>query len=607
MVDSRSFGSRFLISRLAPLFLAENQRERIVAGKTGDPTPEEIQQSIVKMLTCKTRGPKRRQDRISHGQISFGDLARTIAAKWKAIDPKLKAIYNHYAAQEKVRYKKEVVIWKEKKEKEHDAALAAKQNSFLTSSSTFNDSLGSVSSSVTSISTSMASYNLSESISSLRGDAHTQLNDDVVQRQQDILRQQMGFIDNKPHGRMNGGGNDVPGEISKSNLGGGGDTMSSHEFFPRPIGGNGKAGGMTLMGSNNSGDMNAGEDFHRGGSFLDSSLQHHSQQQQQNLNKEHLLLQLQQQQLQHLQQLQKARNESGRLSNMKTTDTVSAFLNSVQASKMNGNRSREYPPPSLRSPKRSSPNEVMRDQFKDVPNNSKQILQDQFKELEGITLELNRLKEEERQMQEKIQENMQRSNTNMWSGNDNGFGTSNNNNNVTPSVTTSGDYDASESFMSLNDTGNNFSSREMGSSLHSTFDRDVEDRQRIPVRRSRSGDTSIYRGQSLMGARRDRSQMRLPRRHSMFGLGDTGGGVSTTSAGFSPTPNSYTFGQHNPIGDMLSNHDDRRDSLAGLLQLDDTNQRRQQQQEQQEPSLATLLQDGAANDMGSLFNMDLHD
>mmetsp|Transcript_25307 Transcript_25307/g.59243 ORF Transcript_25307/g.59243 Transcript_25307/m.59243 type:complete len:284 (-) Transcript_25307:7-858(-) len=208
----------------------QNQRERIVAGKTGDPTPEEIHQSIIKMLTSKTRGPKRRQDRISHGQISFGDLARTIAAKWKAINPKLKAIYNHYAAQEKVRYKKEVVIWKEKKEKE----LAANQNSLLTSSSTFNDSLASMSSSATSMSTSMTSYNMSESINSLRGDAPVQLNDDVVQRQQNILRQQMGFIDNKSLGRMNEGGHDVPREISKSDLGGS-DNIGSHEVFPPPI------------------------------------------------------------------------------------------------------------------------------------------------------------------------------------------------------------------------------------------------------------------------------------------------------------------------------------------------------------------------------------
>jgi len=591
----------------------QNQRERIVGGKTGDPTPEEIHQSIIKMLTSKTRGPKRRQDRISHGQISFGDLARTIAAKWKAINPKLKAVYNHYAAQEKVRYKKEVVIWKEKKEKE----LAANQNSLLTSSSTFNDSLASMSSSATSMSTSMTSYNMTESINSLRGDAPVQLNDDVVQRQQNILRQQMGFIDNKSLGRMNEGGNDVPREISKADLGGSGsENIGSHEFFPRPIGGNGKAGGMTMLGSNNSNVMNTGEDFNRGGSFLDSTLQQHSQQQQQNLNKEHLLLQLQQQQLQQLQQLQQARNESSRLSNMKTTDTVSTFLNSVQASKMNGNQSREYPPPSLTTSSTSKPNQMMQDFFNDDPKKSEQIIQDQIKELEGITSELKRLKEQERQMQEKIQENMQRSNANMWSGNDNNrYG--NSNNNVTPSVTTSGNYDSSKTYMSLNDTGDNFSSRNVGSSLRSTFDADIDDRQRIPVRRSRKGDTSvyrIYRGISSGGARGDPSHQRQPRRHSMFGTGDTGLG---NNAVFSPNPNSYTFGQRNPNESILpgrqrhqpqNNHDDRRDSLAGLLQLDDNNQRRRrQQQQQQEPSLATLLQDGAANDLGSLFNMDLQD
>jgi len=577
----------------------QNQRERIVAGKTGDPTPEEIQQSIIKMLTSKTRGPKRRQDRVSHGQISFGDLARTIAAKWKAIDPKLKAIYNHYAAQEKVRYKKEVVIWKEKKEREHDAQLKAKQNSFLTSSSTFNESLVSVSSSVTSMSTSMNSYNMTESINSLRSDPHMQVNDDVVQRQQNILRQQLGFIDSKPQARMDAGGNDIPREIPKSDL---------SEFFPRPIGGNGNAGSMNMMGSNNSNDMNTTE----GGSFLDSSLQQHSQQQQQNLNKEHLLLQLQQQQLQQLQQLQQARNETGRLSNMKTTDAVTSFLNSVQASKMNGNSRRDHPPPSL-SPPKSDSNQILNNQFNDLSNNSTQILQDQFKELEDITLELNRLKEQERQMQEKIQENMQRSD--MWSGNDNG---SRNSYNTTPSLTTnrtSGNYDSSEYSMSLNDTVH---TSHTGSSLRSAFDRDIDDRHRS-VRRSRSGDTRIYKEQStgLGDVGRDSSQQRQPqRRHSMVGPGDTG--AENNSVGFSPAPNSYAFGtgQQNTDSGMSNgpqlqsrqnNHDGRSDSFAGMLRLDGTNNQRRQPQPQETHSLANLLQDGSGNGFGSIFNMDLQD
>jgi len=590
----------------------QNQRERIVAGKTSDPTPEEIQASIIKMLTSKTRGPKRRQDRVSHGQISFGDLARTIAAKWKAIDPKLKAVYNHYAAQEKVRYKKEVVIWKEKKEREHDAAQAGKQGSFLTSSSTFNDSLGSVSSSVTSLSTSMASYNLSESINSLRCDPHMQMNDDVIQRQQDILRQQMGFIDSKPQARVNGGGNDVPREIPRSNLSA--DNIGSREFFPRPIAGNGNAGGMGMMGYNNSNEMSTSDNSNRSGSFLDSNLQQQQQnqlqqQQQQNLNKEHLLLQLQQKQLQQLQQLQKARNETGRLSNIKTTDAVSTFINSVQASKMNGNSNQDYPPPSLTSQQRSNSNQMHRNQFNDAPNNSKQILQDQFKELEGITQELNRLKQQERQMQEKIQEKMQRTNGNMWQGNDNGYG---NSYNATPSVTRSSNYDSSEFNMSLNDTvhaGN--------SSIRSTFD---DDRQRNPVRRSRSGDTSIYRGQSTgSSVRRDRSQQHQPRRHSMFGS-DTGGNNGEV---FAPAPASYTYGMRNDgvMGQQYSNADmsqgfqhqrqnnpdNRRDSLGALLALDETNQRQhqQQQQQQQTQNLANMLQHGTNHDIGSIFNMNM--
>jgi len=634
----------------------QNHRERIVAGKTGDPTPEEIQTSIIKMLTSKTRGPKRRQDRVSHGQISFGDLARAIAAAWKTIDPKLKVVYNHYAGQEKIRYKKEVMIWKEKKEREHDAARAAKHSSFMTSSSTFNDSVVSMSSSVTSMSTSMASsYNLSESINSLRGDISMQMNDDVVQRQQDILRQQMGFIDSKPQARAGGGGSDVPKEIPKSNLGVGGNDQ---EFFPRPIGRNGNVGGMNMnmMGSDKSDNLNPIDGSNQVGSFLDSNLHLHSQQQQLHLNKEQLLLQLQQQQLQQLQQLQQARIETGRLSNVKTTDTVSTFLNSVQTSKMNGRSNREYPTPSLTAQTRSNPsntNQMHRDQFNEVSNNSKQILRNQFKELEGITLELDRLKEQEQQMQDKIKEHMQTTNANMWANNDSGLG---NTFNGTPPVTTSGNYNNSTEFStSLNDTDNNFSSSGVGSSLSSIFDREIDDKQRIPVRRSRSGDTSVYRGRptvsdGMSAARREKSKLRQPRRHSMFGSGDTDGGINNTD--LSSLANSVYSGIQNDGGmrhqsfnaggmyqghqhqqqQQQNNHGSCTNSISALLQLEDSHttsklidevgrssewrhqqyHRRQeemmQQQQQKLQTLDQLVQEGpGGHDIGSIFNMDLHD
>jgi len=659
----------------------QNQRERIVAGKTGDPTPEEIQQSVIKMLTSKTRGPKRRQDRVSHGQISFGDLARAIAAKWKEIDPKLKAIYNHYAAQEKIRYKKEVVIWKEKKEREHDAAMSAKQNNNFSGSisSSFNDSMASMSSSVTSLSASFTnSYNLSESINSLQNAGNgisgagvsMQLNDDVVQRQQNILRQQMGFIDSKlpAQGGGGGGGNDMP-----NGLGRGGDNGFS---FPRPIGGDGTARSMFMLADDTSNQNN-------NHSMLESNLQRRNQQQEQFNRKEQLLLELQQQQLQQLQQLQQARLETSRLSNMKTTDTSNTFMDSIKLTKMNsaaGNNYREYLPPSLaaqRTPTISNSKHIGRHPNNDI-SKSKHLLQEQFKELEDITVQLNRLKEQERQMQQKIKEHQHGSNSNGINGNGingnvmngngingnvmngngingNGMGGNGMNNNGmnsngmnnngmwadnmslratfndTSSGTTSSNYN-SAAFQDHNNHGTGGIS-----SLFSTFDADINDTQRKSVRRSRSGDVNLYRGNSntsnpLDGNSMERNlERQQPRRHSMLGAEN----VNNDYTGFSSVPNSFNFGpkgqggmqQQNPgdIGIQQNrqqhqgqNHG-RRDSLAALLHLDDINNKggvgghERRPNGQDDVSRAALLQvlelQEAVNnnnqDIGSVFNMDL--
>jgi len=585
----------------------QNQRERIVAGKTGDPTPQEIEHSVIKMLTSKTRGPKRRQDRVSHGQISFADLARTIAAKWKEIDPKLKVVYNHYAAQEKVRYKKEVVIWKEKKEKE----LIAKQNGLLNSSSSLNDSMASMASSNTSMSTSMASsYNLSESINSLHGSVNMQMHDDVAQRQQDILRQQMGFVDSKPPARIGGGGNDiVPREVPKLERGSGGDDAGSQVFqFPRPFGVTGSASIMGVEDSNTKTDDK-----------LDSNLRQHSQQQQQFNQKEQLLLQLQHQQLQQLQQLELARNESSRLSNMKTTNTASTFLDNVQSS--NTTRSGQLEFTHSRQSSQATSN----------LSNTKQLFRNQFKELENITYELDRLKEQERQMQHKITEHQHLSNPSLWED-DMAFG---NSFNQAPPVTTSANHNASE-FSNLNsDISTNFSIVDANSSLLSTFDQVIDDRERVPVSRSRSGDTGVYgRGHSSI-SNSFNGQRRQLRRHS--------GNFGTSS-----TPNSFNYGSRGEcsVGQQnfntgLPGRDTRieegcqhqsqiqgcGDSLSALLQLENINnndgigderrQRERHQQAEQEQlqshrnSLAALLQlqetqgNGADHDIGSIFTMEL--
>ena len=547
---------------VGPLFVlaTENTRERIVTGKTGDPTPEEIQQSVLKMLASKTRGPKRRQDRVSHGQISFGDLARTIAGKWKAIDPKLKAIYNHFAAQEKVRYKKEVVIWKEKKEREHDAALAAKLTSSSGYSSSYNDSMMSMSSSATSMSTAMStSYNLSESINSLQGGMGMQLHDaDVVQRQQDILRQQLGFIGSKPQARMDGSDN-ASREAPKPELNGSGNNsgLQGMQFSSR-IGGNGDPNGM---------NMNNHMCMSRNGSLLGSNLQMHR------INhKEQLLMQLQQQQQQQLQHLQQAREETSRMSNMKTADT---FVSCMQPSRMTSNDQRQFPSSSLAQ--QGTPNST----------NPKQLME-QFRELENITQELDRLKKKELQMQQMIEEQQNKSNAaGLWPDNPS-FG---NSFTGTPQAVAISNLNSGTEFTSsLNDT------------LLSTFD--MEDRQRA-VRRSRSGGANLYRGwaadlNALNGSvAGDRTGLR--RRHSAFGSDD----VSIGNTGFRSAPSSLGGNHQQQHGQNQG----RRDSLSALLQLDDVSgvgtSDQQHQLQLQQNSFAEMLQmqdNGGHNDLGSIFN-----
>jgi hypothetical protein len=97
----------------------KHTRSRIVEGLLGEGSPEETIASIEGIVANST---ETRRHRKTHGQISFGDLARTIADKWKTIDATQMAIFDHYAALDMKRYRRDVSIWKAKKEAE---ALAA--------------------------------------------------------------------------------------------------------------------------------------------------------------------------------------------------------------------------------------------------------------------------------------------------------------------------------------------------------------------------------------------------------------------------------------------------------------------------------------------------
>ena len=126
----------------------EHTRTRLVEGHTEAAGPEGIIRCIESILT-KSR--EKRPHRKSHGRISFGDLARTIADKWKSIDPQSKAIFDQYADVDMLRYRKEVKMWKDKKEREAEATSMGGSRSLNHASfnSTMNNSFPSVDSSDT--------------------------------------------------------------------------------------------------------------------------------------------------------------------------------------------------------------------------------------------------------------------------------------------------------------------------------------------------------------------------------------------------------------------------------------------------------------------------
>jgi hypothetical protein len=99
----------------------KHTRSRIVEGFSEEGTVEETIQSIEGIVANST---ETRRHRKTHGQISFGDLARRIADKWKTIGKNQKALFDHYASLDMKRYRRDVAIWKAKKERE---ALAIKR------------------------------------------------------------------------------------------------------------------------------------------------------------------------------------------------------------------------------------------------------------------------------------------------------------------------------------------------------------------------------------------------------------------------------------------------------------------------------------------------
>lgn len=111
-------------------FYFQLERERIIEGDINDKDLitvyklEDVARiALIQQKKAKENKPKeKRSHRKTHGKISFGDLARTIANKWKKLDDKTKAIFEGSASIEKERYKKELAEWTKQQKKWKEAA-----------------------------------------------------------------------------------------------------------------------------------------------------------------------------------------------------------------------------------------------------------------------------------------------------------------------------------------------------------------------------------------------------------------------------------------------------------------------------------------------------
>ncbi|KAL3924159.1 MAG: hypothetical protein SGILL_001222 [Bacillariaceae sp.] len=110
----------------------KHERSRIVEGRPDEATPEETIRSIEIILSTSR---ETRRHRKTHGRISFGDLARRIADKWKGITSEHKSLFEHYAEIDMRRYRKEVQLWKDKKEAEARGSAGSGQEGSANSNS----------------------------------------------------------------------------------------------------------------------------------------------------------------------------------------------------------------------------------------------------------------------------------------------------------------------------------------------------------------------------------------------------------------------------------------------------------------------------------------
>jgi hypothetical protein len=92
------------------------ERERLINGQAARVFTVEDVDRIAALQKVKDMTPKpKRLHRKSHGKISFGELARVIANKWKALNTTSRAVFVERAAIEKIQYKIAIEAWSQTK------------------------------------------------------------------------------------------------------------------------------------------------------------------------------------------------------------------------------------------------------------------------------------------------------------------------------------------------------------------------------------------------------------------------------------------------------------------------------------------------------------
>jgi HMG (high mobility group) box len=82
--------------------VSNTSRQRIAPVETINNSPDDPTDPVAAAAALK------RKHRKSHGKIGFAELARTIAAKWKLVDPQLKERFERYSTIDKQRYRKDI-------------------------------------------------------------------------------------------------------------------------------------------------------------------------------------------------------------------------------------------------------------------------------------------------------------------------------------------------------------------------------------------------------------------------------------------------------------------------------------------------------------------